>query len=64
MLPAFPTPDVATEIVPPSPIVNVGVETLTCPAFPVPEVVLRLLPGGPPLDLAAAEHAVALPTGI
>jgi type VII secretion protein EccB len=33
-------------------------------ATPVPEVVLRLLPGGPPLDLAAAEHAVALPTGI
>jgi hypothetical protein len=33
-------------------------------ATPVPEVVLRLLPGGPPLDLAAAEHAVALPTGV
>jgi hypothetical protein len=33
-------------------------------ATPVPEMMLRLLPGGPPLDLAAAEHAVALPTGI
>jgi hypothetical protein len=28
MLPAFPAPEVATEIVPLSPIVNVGVETV------------------------------------
>ena len=41
MLPALPAPEVATEIVPPSPMVNVGVKTLICPAFPVPEVVLN-----------------------
>jgi hypothetical protein len=41
MLPAFPAPDVATEIVPPSPMVNVGVETLICPALPVLEAVLN-----------------------
>src|SRR4029434_5129636 len=41
MLPAFPGPDVATEIVPPSPMASVGVETLICPAFPVLEDVLN-----------------------
>jgi hypothetical protein len=34
-------PDVATEIVPPLLIANVGVETVTSPAFPVLEVVLN-----------------------
>jgi hypothetical protein len=41
MLPAFPAPEVATEIVPLSPIVNVGVETSICPALPVAEAVLN-----------------------
>jgi len=41
MLPAAPAPWVATEIVPPSLIAKVGVETVTSPAFPVLEVVLK-----------------------
>ena len=41
MLPALPAPEVATEIVPPSLIAKVGVETVTSPAFPVLDVVLK-----------------------
>ena len=41
ILPALPLPSVATEIVAPSPIVNVGVETVICPAFPVLDDVLN-----------------------
>ena len=47
MLPALPAPDVATDIVPPSAIVNVGTganagaDTVICPAFPVLDAVLN-----------------------
>jgi hypothetical protein len=47
MLPAFPVPDVATDIVPPSAIVNVGTGasagavTVIWPALPVPDAVLN-----------------------
>ena len=47
MLPALPAPDVATDIVPPSAIVNVGTGanagavTVICPAFPVSDAVLK-----------------------
>jgi hypothetical protein len=47
MLPALPAPDVATDIVPPSAMFNVGTGanpgavTVICPAFPVLEVVLK-----------------------
>jgi hypothetical protein len=41
ILPASPAPSVAAEIVPPSLIAKIGVETATSPAFPVPEAVLN-----------------------
>jgi len=47
ILPAFPAPDVATDIVPPSAIVsvgtgaNAGAVTVICPAFPVLDAVLN-----------------------
>ena len=47
MLPALPAPDVATDIVPPSAIVNVGTganagaDTVICPAFPLLAAVLN-----------------------
>ena len=47
MLPALPAPEVATDIVPPSAIVNVGTgvepgaATVICPAFPVLDAVLN-----------------------
>ena len=40
-LPAFPAPDVATEIAPPLLIAKVGVDTLTSPASPVFDAVLN-----------------------
>ena len=66
MLPAFPVPEVATEIVPPPLIVKVGAVTLTWPALPVLFAVLNkplpgpecgtlkslaVTPSGPPVDL-------------
>ena len=56
MLPALPAPDVATDIVPPSAIVNVGTgakagaDTVICPAFPVLEAVLNNPLGRLPLS--------------
>src|SRR2546425_10047128 len=44
--PARPPPEVATEIVPPSPIVKVGTETEIWPAFPVLPAVLNRPLGG------------------
>jgi hypothetical protein len=38
ILPALPAPEVFTDIVPPSAIANVGVDTEICPAFPVPTI--------------------------
>jgi hypothetical protein len=64
MLPAFPAPEVATEIVPPSPIVNVGVVTLTSPAFPVLDAVLNNPLGRLPLpeiEIDSPAVAVTLP---
>ena len=54
MLPALPMPEVATEIVPPSPIVNVGVDTAIWPAFPVLDAVLNN-----PLTASAARNGQA-----
>ena len=48
MLPAFPVPEVATEIVPPPLIVKVGVVTLTWPALPVLDAVLDRFRSGYP----------------
>ena len=67
MLPALPLPSVATEIVPLSPIVNVGVETVICPAFPVLDAVDAVLnnPLGrlplPEIDMDSFAVAVTLP---
>ena len=71
MLPALPAPDVATDIVPPSAIVNVGTgakagaDTVICPAFPVLEAVLNnplgRLPLLPEMDMDCVAVAVTLP---
>ena len=71
MLPALPAPDVATDIVPPSAIVNVGTganagaDTVICPAFPVLEAVLNnplaWLPLLPEMDMDSVAVAVTLP---
>jgi hypothetical protein len=49
MLPALPAPSVATEILPPSAIVKVGVDTAISPAFPVLDAVLNNPLGSLPL---------------
>ena len=53
MLPALPAPSVATEIVPPSPIVNVGVVTVISPALPVFDAVLNS-----PAAIAGDRHGI------
>jgi hypothetical protein len=57
MLPASPAPEVATEIVPPSPIVSVGVVTVISPALPVFDAVLNSPLGELPLPEIEAEFA-------
>ena len=61
MFPALPSPEVATEIFPPSAIVsvgtgaNAGADTVICPAFPVLEAVLNNPLGSLPLPETAIE---------
>ena len=61
MLPALPAPEVATEIAPLSPIVNVGVVTVIWPAFPVFDAVLNSPPPLPEIDMESAAVTVTLP---
>jgi hypothetical protein len=56
-LPALPAPEVATEIVPPLFIVNVGVFTLISPAFPVLDAVLNKPVGPLPVPEIVADLA-------
>ena len=51
IFPALPAPAVATEILPPSATVNVGVDTAICPAFPVLEAVLKMPLLGSPVNV-------------
>ena len=63
-MPAFPAPDVATEIVPPLAIARVGVVTAIWPALPVLSAVLKSpLPALPlpEIEMEFAALAVTLP---
>ena len=63
-MPALPAPEVATEIVPPSFMVNVGVVTEISPAFPVLDAVLNSPLGAlptPEIEIELAALTVTLP---
>jgi hypothetical protein len=62
--PARPPPEVATEIVPPSPIVKVGAKTIIWPALPVPSAVLNKPLAGlelPEIEISAVALTVTVP---
>jgi hypothetical protein len=67
MLPALPAPDVATDIVPPSAIVNVGTgvnagaDTVISPAFPVLAAVLNNPLPGPEMEIDSPAVTATVP---
>ena len=67
MLPALPSPEVATEIFPPSAIVNVGTgaddgaDTVICPAFPVPDAVLNNPLPAPEIETSSPAVTASVP---